>query len=162
LSFGVKLAILGKGDERFHRSFTGLSEKYKGMVSVTIGFNDPLAHRIYAGSDFFLMPSRYEPCGLSQLIALRYGSIPIARRTGGLADTIQDFHPLTSQGTGFLFSDYRPSTMTETLKRAMCVYTDRKKMKKMMADGMKMDFSWRKSAEKYIQLYTHALKKRNI
>jgi starch synthase len=162
LSFGVKLVILGRGDEVFQRSFSEVAKKYKGKVSVSIGFEETLAHRIYAGSDFFLMPSRYEPCGLGQLIALRYGCIPIARRTGGPVDTIQDYEPMTSKGTGFLFSDYTPSAMQDAVKRALCVYTDRDKLHKMVLDGMKMDFSWRKSAERYIEIYRSAIKKKAL
>lgn len=162
LSFGVKFAILGKGDEAFHRMFSEVAGKYKDKVSVTIGFDDTLAHMIYAGSDFFLMPSKYEPCGLGQLISQRYGSIPIARKTGGLLDTIQDYEPLTLKGTGFLFSDYTPSAMIDTIKRAFCVYTDRDKMNKMIVEGMKMDFSWKRSAQRYIELYNAALKKERL
>lgn len=162
LPFGVKLAILGKGDEAFHRMFSEVAGKYKDKVSVTIGFDDALAHMIYAGSDFFLMPSKYEPCGLGQLISQRYGSIPIARKTGGLLDTIQDYEPLTLKGTGFLFSDYTPSAMIDTIKRAFCVYTDRDKMNKMIVEGMKMDFSWKRSAQRYIELYNAALKKEKL
>ncbi|MEW6416843.1 MAG: glycogen synthase GlgA [Nitrospirota bacterium] len=160
LSFGVKLVILGKGDEVYHNSFSEVAKKYKGKVSVIIGFEEPLAHKIYAGSDFFLMPSRYEPCGLGQLIALRYGCIPIARRTGGPSDTIHDYEPLKSKGTGFLFSDYTPSAMQDAVKRALCVYTDEDKKHKMIIDGMNMDFSWKKSAERYIELYNAAIEKR--
>lgn len=160
LSFGVKLVVLGKGDESYHKSLSDISARYKDKVSVTIGFDERLAHRIYAGSDFFLMPSKYEPCGLGQLISERYGSIPVARNAGGLADTIQDFEPLTSRGTGFLFSDYTSPAMKDALKRAFCVYTDEGKMKRMMEEGMKMDFSWKKSALRYIELYKVALKKR--
>jgi len=162
LSSGVKLVILGKGDEIFHRSLSEIAKRYKGRVSVTIGFEEALAHRIYAGSDFFLMPSRYEPCGLGQLIALRYGCIPIARKTGGLVDTVQDYEPLTSKGTGFLFSDYTPSAMQEAVKRALCVYTDKDKFQGMLVNGMQMDFSWKKSAKRYIKLYNEIIKKRNI
>jgi starch synthase len=162
LSFGVKLAILGKGDKKFQKIFTDISEKHGGMVSVTIGFDDSLAHRIYAGADFFLMPSRYEPCGLGQLISQRYGTIPVARRTGGLADTILDYDPLKKRGTGFVFSDYTASAMQDALKRAFCVFTDREKMKKMIKDGMKMDFSWESSAERYFELYSAALKKKAV
>ena len=158
LSSGAKIAILGKGDDMFHRIFKEYSKKFKGMISVTIGFDDPLAHRIYAGSDFFLMPSRYEPCGLGQLIALRYGCIPVARRTGGLIDTIEDFEPLRLKGTGFLFSDYTPSALKDALKRAFCVYTDNDKKNKMIIAGMKSDFSWRSSARRYIELYNAAIK----
>jgi starch synthase len=130
------------------------------MISVTIGFDDPLAHRIYAGSDFFLMPSRYEPCGLGQLMALRYGCIPVARKTGGLMDTIEDFEPLRSKGTGFLFSDYTPSALKDALKRAFCVYTDNDKKNKMIIDGMKTDFSWKRSARRYMELYNAAIQKK--
>jgi starch synthase len=160
LSFGVKLVILGKGDDLFQRRFSEIAKKYKGMVSVTVGFDEALAHRIYAGSDFFLMPSRYEPCGLGQLIALRYGCVPIARKTGGSADTIQDYEDLFLRGTGFLFSDYTPSAMQDAVKRALCVYTDRDKMRKMISDGMKIDFSWQEPAAKYIELYRAAIKKK--
>jgi starch synthase len=153
LSFGVRLAILGKGDEIFQRSLSEIGEKYKSMISVTIGFDDAIAHMIYAGSDFFLMPSRYEPCGLGQLIALRYGAIPVARKTGGLLDTVQDFEPLASKGTGFLFSDYTSSAMIDALKRAFCVYTDAEKKRRMVYDGMLQDFSWKRSAGTYIALY---------
>ena len=162
LSMGVKLVILGKGDEIFHRSLSEIAKRYKGKVSVTIGFEEALAHRIYAGSDFFLMPSRYEPCGLGQLIALRYGCIPIARKTGGLVDTVQDYEPLTSKGTGFLFSDYTPSAMQEAVKRALCVYTDKDKFQGMIVNGMQMDFSWKKSAKRYIKFYNEIIKKRSI
>ncbi|MEW6067489.1 MAG: glycogen synthase GlgA [Nitrospirota bacterium] len=160
-SFGIKLVILGKGDETFQKSLSETARKYKGTISVTIGFEDKLAHMIYAGSDFFLMPSRYEPCGLGQLIALRYGSAPIARKTGGLADTTQDYNHLLSKGTGFLFSDYTPSAMQDAIKRALCVYTDKKKMHELIINGMKMDFSWNQSATRYIELYNIARKKRS-
>jgi starch synthase len=160
LSLGINLVLLGKGDEVFQRSFSEVAKRHKGRISVTIGFDEPLAHKIYAGSDFFLIPSRYEPCGLGQLIAMRYGSIPIGRRTGGLADTIQDYNPLTSKGTGFLFSDYTPSAMQDAIKRALCVYTDRNKMQRIIKNAMEMDFSWKRSAERYIELYDYAIKKK--
>ncbi len=162
LSCGVKLVVLGKGDERYHKSLSDISARYRGKVSVTIGFDEKLAHEIYAGSDFFLMPSKYEPCGLGQLISERYGSIPVARRVGGLADTIKDFEPLTSKGTGFLFSDYTSPAMQDALKRAFCVYTDDGKRKRLMEEGMKTDFSWSKSALRYIELYKVALKKERL
>ncbi|MBE0427034.1 MAG: glycogen synthase GlgA [Nitrospirae bacterium] len=162
MSFGVRLVILGKGEEVFHRNFLEIAKKYKRLVSVTIGFDEQLAHRIYAGSDLFLMPSRYEPCGLGQLISLRYATIPVARKTGGPADTIQDYNPLLLKGTGFLFSDYTPSAMMDALKRAFCVYTDMQKMKKIIINGMKKDFSWKKSAEKYVEIYKLAIKNKKI
>jgi starch synthase len=160
LSCGVRLVILGKGDESIQSALVSAAKTYKGRLSVTIGFNDTLAHRVYAGTDFFLMPSKYEPCGLGQLIAMRYGSIPVARATGGLIDTIKDYEPLTSTGTGFLFHDYSSSAMISALKRAFCVFTEKNKMKKMVNEGMKQDFSWKKSAADYIELYGNAVKKR--
>lgn len=159
VSLGINLIILGKGDEEFQIGFSQAAKKHRGRISVTIGFEEPLAHKIYAGSDFFLTPSRYEPCGLGQLISMKYGSIPVGRSTGGLADTIQDFNPLTSKGTGFLFSDYTPSALQDAMKRALCVYTDKDKLQRMILSAMKMDFSWKRSAEKYIELYKHAMEK---
>ncbi len=162
LSFGVKLVILGKGDERFQKSFREVAGKYRDNISVTVGFDEVLAHRIYAGSDYFLMPSHYEPCGLGQLIALRYGTIPVVRRTGGLADTVQDFEPLTRKGTGFLFSDFTVSAMLDALKRAFCVYTDTEKMQMMISNGMQVNFSWERSAQRYIEIYKTALRKGKV
>jgi len=160
VSLGGNLVLLGKGDESFQIGFSEAARKYKGRVSVTIGFEEPLAHKIYAGSDFFLIPSKYEPCGLGQLISMRYGCIPIGRKTGGIADTVQDYNPLASKGTGFLFFDFTPSAMQDAIKRAFCLYTDGDKMQKVIRDAMKKDFSWEKSAERYIELYDYAVKKK--
>ena len=160
VSLGINLIFLGKGDESFQTAFSDAARKYKGRVSVTIGFDDSLAHKIYAGSDFFLIPSKYEPCGLGQLISMRYGSIPIGSKTGGIADTIEDYNPLASKGTGFLFFDFTPSAMLDAIKRALCLYTDNSKMNKVVRAAMKMDFSWKKSAGRYIQLYEYAIKKK--
>jgi len=153
LSAGASLIILGKGDELFHARLSEAAKKYKGRMYLKIGFEDKLAHRIYAGSDIFLMPSRYEPCGLGQIIAMRYGTIPAARKTGGLADTILDYEPLTFKGTGFLFSDYTPSALQDCLKRALCVYVDKPRWQRLVLNTMKADFSWIRSAKKYIELY---------
>lgn len=160
LSYDVRLAVLGKGDELYHKSFLEISRRFQDKFSLTIGFDETLAHRIYAGSDFLLMPSKYEPCGLGQLISLRYGCVPVARRTGGLADTIQDYEPLSSTGTGFLFSDFTASAMQDALKRAFCVYTDNGKLTRMIREGMKSDFSWKKSARRYVELYKAAHEKK--
>jgi glycogen synthase len=116
---------------------------------VRIGF-EGLAHLIYV--DFFLMPSQYEPCGLGQLIAMRYGTVPIARKTGGLADTIQDYDHMKHTGTGFLFSDYTPYALQDAVKRAICVFTDKTNMKKMAREAIKNNFSWSRSTDKYIEL----------
>jgi len=156
VAMGAYIVILGRGDEYYQNLLLGLSEKYRGRVFVRIGYDDALAHRIYAGSDILLMPSQYEPCGLSQLIAMRYGTVPVARRTGGLADTVSDYEPLKKQGTGFLFHDYKASSLAECLKRAFCVYSDAGKWGKIILSDMGMDFSWKTSAMKYITLYQKA------
>lgn len=153
LSAGANLIILGRGDEIFHRRLSAASKKYKGRMYVKTGFEDSLAHKIYAGSDIFLMPSRYEPCGIGQLIAMRYGTIPVARRTGGLADTVLDHRPLEGEGTGFLFSDYTADALQGCLKRALCVYVNKARWKKLIRSAMKTNFSWSDSAKRYIELY---------
>lgn len=159
ISSGINLVILGKGDEEFHIRLIEAGKRYIGRVSVNISFEEALAHKIYAGSDFFLIPSRYEPCGLGQLISMRYGTIPIGRSTGGILDTIHDFDPLTLNGTGFLFFDYTPYALHDAVKRALCVYTDKDKLRKMILNAMRMDFSWRRSAERYIELYKLVIEK---
>jgi starch synthase len=156
LAMGLNLIVLGKGEDEYERLFKKTAESLKGRIFIHIGFEESLAHRIYAGSDFFLMPSQYEPCGLGQLIAMKYGTVPIARKTGGLADTVQDYDHMTYTGTGFLFSDYSPYAMQDAVKRALCVYSDKAHMKKMVSDGMKNDFSWGRSTERYLELYGRA------
>jgi len=153
LSAGANLIILGRGDEMFHRRLSSAAEKHKGRMYVKIGFEDSLAHKIYAGADIFLMPSRYEPCGIGQLIAMRYGTIPVARRTGGLADTVLNHQPLEDEGTGFLFSDYTADALQGCLKRALCVYVNKPRWKKLIRSAMKTNFSWQGSAKRYIELY---------
>lgn len=159
--FGMKvnLIVLGKGDKSYESVFRAAAKKYKGRLFVKTDFDESLSHLIYSGCDFFLMPSRYEPCGLGQLIAMRYGTIPVARKTGGLADTIQDYNHILSTGTGFLFSDFTPEALQDSVKRAICVFNDRKRMRKLVFDAMASDFSWRKSAVRYLELYIKAMEK---
>jgi starch synthase len=150
---GFQMIILGKGDEDLHRAFKRLQKKYSGQLSVTLGFDNTLAHKIYAGSDIFLMPSKYEPCGLGQLIALRYGTIPVARKTGGLADTIIEYNSLEGTGTGFLFDGYSSDEMIIKTKKAKALFDDKPSWSKVRKNAMTQNFSWRNSAEKYISLY---------
>ena len=157
---GSNLLVLGKGEEIYQTALAAKAEEHKGSVSVHVGFEEPLAHRIYAGSDFFLMPSRYEPCGIGQLIAMKYGTIPIARKTGGLADTITDYDHLAGTGTGFLFEEYASRALLSAAKRAFCVFTDRKKMQGLMRQAMTQTFSWDKAAAGYLDLYRRAVLKR--
>ena len=157
---GMQVIILGKGDEPFHKIFSGLRKKYSRQLSVTIDFDNTLAHKIYAGSDIFLMPSKYEPCGLGQLIALRYGTIPVARKTGGLVDTIAEYTPSEGTGTGFLFSDYSSDALIKTVNLANEFFSNKQHWLKIQKNAMSWNFSWPRSAEKYLQLYQKALKKK--
>ena len=157
----LQLVILGLGDEYYENLFKNLRQKYPDKVGVFIGFNAELAQKIYAGSDMFLMPSKFEPCGLGQLISLRYGTIPIVRETGGLADTIRDYNPLTKEGNGFTFKEYSSNELLKTINRSVDLYkSDKKIWLKLIEDAMNEDFSWNRSAEKYIELYKDAVKKK--
>ncbi|MGE5528103.1 MAG: glycogen synthase [Patescibacteria group bacterium] len=156
----LQLVILGTGDERYHQLFTSLHERFPAKTAVFLTFNTPLAQRIYAGSDLFLMPSRFEPCGLGQLIALRYGSVPIVRRTGGLADTVSEYRPDLGTGNGFTFGPYDGMAMYTAIVRAVSNYAHRDAWRALVARCMSMDFSWRASAQKYEDLYHRALASR--
>jgi len=156
---GAQMIIVGKGEGSLEKELLRLSRRHRGNLCVNIGFDNRLAHRIYAGSDIFLMPSRYEPCGLGQLIAMSYGTIPVARRTGGLADTITDYNPNTGTGTGFLFDEYSPKAMINSLKRAIGFYNNKRHWQRIMYNSMSKRYTWRRSAQKYLTLYRKALSK---
>jgi starch synthase len=147
---GAKFVFLGSGEKYYEEELRELSESYPGSVGVITGFNEPLAHLIYAGADFFLMPSLFEPCGLSQLISMRYGTIPVARRTGGIADTVSDED---TGRTGFLFDGYSREELVGAVKRALECYSFNESHKTVMKNAMKKDFSWKTSAGKYHRLY---------
>ena len=148
----VQLVILGDGEEEYVRLIKKAAGPKARNISFHVGFDLALARRIYAGCDMFLMPSRYEPCGLGQLIALRYGAVPVVRKTGGLADTV--FDPGDSaEPTGFTFTGYDSGELRKTLMRAIKTWQDKKKWQKIMQRGMSRDFSWQASAEKYVELY---------
>jgi len=153
------LVILGTGDPAYEGLFLQIQERYPRKVGVKIAYDNTLAHRIEAGADMFLMPSRYEPCGLNQIFSLRYGSVPIVRATGGLDDTIVDYHARTEKGTGFKFKRYRAEDLLKRIRDALSVYENRGKWKDLMLQGMKADFSWETSAKKYVALYKNALRK---
>jgi starch synthase len=139
--------------EQYSDKVKALSQVYATCVSVNIKFDNKLAHRIYAGSDFFLMPSFYEPCGLGQLISLKYGTVPIVRNTGGLADTIKEFDPRTQSGNGFLFTEYSSRALIEAISRAYRIYCNRELFKTLSQTCMEYNFSWEESAKKYKKLY---------
>ena len=159
LEMGFQLVVLGTGQEKFHILFKSLADSYKGKACFRIEFNDALAHRIEAGADLFLMPSRYEPCGLNQLISLKYGTVPVVRATGGLDDTVDNFNPAAGTGTGFKFNVAAKEEMLNTLKQALEVYRDKSLWEKLVKNGMKKDFSWKASAKEYLKLYQSLLKK---
>ncbi|MDZ7372509.1 MAG: glycogen synthase GlgA [candidate division KSB1 bacterium] len=153
LAMDVQMVLLGTGDPKYHKIFEKFAKKYPSKLSVNLRFDEPLAHLIEAGSDMFLMPSRYEPCGLNQIYSLRYGTIPIVRATGGLADTIQDFDPETGRGNGFVFQEYSAAALLDAIGRALKVYQDRTTWTKLVKNAMRQDFSWQASARKYVALY---------
>ena len=148
-SMNAQVVILGTGDPEYHRALENAAAKFPEVLSVMLGFNDPLAHKIYAGADIFLMPSRYEPCGLGQLIALRYGTIPLVFKTGGLADTI-------NANNGFVFAEYSKKALVSTVKKAVAAFSARKNWSALMQKAMHCNFSWEESAKKYSQLYEKA------
>ena len=150
----LQFVFLGSGDKRYVDLANWAAWRYHGQVGTYIGMNEPLAHRIYAGSDMFLMPSQFEPCGLSQMISLRYGTVPIVRETGGLKDSIQPYNKYTDEGNGFSFSNYNAHEMLFTIERAARYYHHDKGMwQRMVNRGMNCDFGWNVSANKYISLY---------
>ncbi len=153
IELGCNLIILGAGDEKYQKLLTALAEKYPKNLSVRIAFDNPLAHKIEAGCDMFLMPSRYEPCGLNQMYSLKYGTIPVVRATGGLDDTIIDYTQNPKDGNGFKFKGANPKDFLSALKRAVSVYKNRGDWQKLMIRAMGFDFSWKNSAQEYIELY---------
>jgi len=152
----IQVVILGTGDEKYETLLKDLAGKYPKHLAVNLKFDNTLAHLIEAGSDMFLMPSRYEPCGLNQLYSLKYGTVPIVRETGGLADTIENCNPAKGTGTGFVFKNYDSNELLNTIRFAVEVYKNKKVWAKLMQNGMLKDFSWDKSAEKYMGLYDKA------
>jgi len=161
LERGVQFVLLGTGEEKHMRFFAGLKGCQPRQVSINLAFDDAFSRRIYAGSDLFLMPSRYEPCGLGQLIALRYGSIPVVRRTGGLADTIVDPAVAPAKGNGFTFGEPTPLSLLVALDRALELYRQPQRWQAMVRRGMTQDFSWDRSAQRYIELYRQTRENRN-
>ena len=149
----IQLVVLGTGEKRYEDWFKGLAWRYPKKVSVNIYFSNELAQRIYAGADIFLMPSNYEPCGIGQLIALRYGTIPVVRQTGGLKDTVQQYNKYTQEGNGFVFNNYNAHEMMYALKRALSFYGNYEIWHKIQLNAVQSDFSWKRSAKEYEALY---------
>jgi starch synthase len=161
VAMGGRLALLGSGDAKLEAAFQSAAERHPGKIGVKIGYDEMLSHRLQGGADAILIPSRFEPCGLTQLYGLRYGCVPVAARTGGLSDTIIDANEAAlSSGvaTGFLFDGVTPDNLLRALKRALSVYADRKAWRCLQEQGMRADFSWARSGRKYAALYQRIAK----
>jgi len=147
------LVVLGNGEPRYEQFFSWLQHHHRDRVCFYRGFNNRLSHWIEAGSDLFLMPSRFEPCGLNQMYSLRYGTVPIVRRTGGLADSVQLFEPATGRGTGIVFNDFNDTALNWALNTALDLYEDKKTWNRLRRNGMAMDYSWERQGAVYVDLF---------
>jgi starch synthase len=164
MALNAQWIILGSGHKEYETIFSSLARKFPEKVSLYIGFNDELSHFIEAGADIFLMPSRFEPCGLNQIYSLKYGTVPVVRKTGGLADTVEDWDKVLLQGpetgTGFTFTEYNAGALVDAVERSIRAFHDPLVWRVIQINGMKKDYSWNISAEKYIRLYEKAVKMR--
>jgi starch synthase len=150
--------IVGTGEPRYESMWRSLAATWPQRFGVFVGFNEQRAHLVEGGADLFLMPSRYEPCGLNQMYSMRYGTVPVVRAVGGLVDTVRPFQPKNGQGTGFLFSDYRPAALWDALQQALATYRGAPRTwRRLQVNGMKKDFSWDRSAAEYVKVYKRAL-----
>jgi starch synthase len=153
---GAGFVVLGTGDRRYEEMWRRLAAAHPTVIAARIGFDERLAHLIEGGSDIFLMPSRFEPCGLNQMYSLRYGTVPVVRATGGLNDTVQDVDPETCRGTGFRFVEYTPQALLGALQRALAAFGNRPLWRRIQKAGMRQDFSWDASAQQYVDVYRRA------
>jgi starch synthase len=160
MELGVQLAVLGSGDPKYENLFSSIQDRYPGRARIHTGYDMGLAQKIYAGSDMFLMPSLFEPCGLGQLISMRYGSVPVVRETGGLKDTVKAYSEFTGEGNGFSFTNYNAHDMLHTIERAVEFYSNKDVWKTIVKQAMECDYSWDSSAVKYIEIYEEMQKGR--
>lgn len=160
LDENLAIVALGTGEAKYERMFRELAQKHPAKLAVRVAYDNTLAHKIEAGADMFLMPSRYEPCGLNQIYSLRYGTVPVVRATGGLDDTIEPFDPATGQGTGFKFQEYNGAAMLGAVRQALTAFRDAGAWRDLQTNGMAKDFSWRASAAEYARLYEAARRTR--
>lgn len=156
LSKNLQLIVLGEGESKYEEFFKKVSKKYPEKFIVFVEYNNELAHQITASSDIFLMPSKYEPCGLNQMYSLNYGSVPVVRKTGGLADTVKDVDESGDNGNGFTFNDIDSSQFLNAIERALSYFQNKEKWEKIVRVGMDENFSWKNSAEKYLDIYEKA------
>ncbi len=149
----LALAVLGSGEEKYESFFARLQSEFPGRVAFRRGYDNELAHWIEAASDLFLMPSLYEPCGLNQMYSLRYGTVPVVRATGGLADSVEPYDPATGQGTGIVFRDFTPAALEAALHTALDLHAAPDHWSRLMRNGMSRDFSWKRQGARYVELY---------
>jgi len=159
MAIDLGFVLLGTGEQKYHDLFTAIGKKYPQRAGIKIAYNNAIAHKIEAGCDLFLMPSRYEPCGLNQIYSLKYGTVPVVRATGGLDDTIVDYNESDGRGNGFKFTEYSAREFLKVMKRALKVYADKTKWARLVKNCMANDFSWEQSAQQYMELYGKALQK---
>jgi starch synthase len=160
MAMDIGFVLLGNGEQKYHDLFERIARQYPEKAGIKIAYNNSLAHKIEAGSDMFLMPSRYEPCGLNQIYSLKYATVPIVRATGGLDDTIIDYHEADGSGNGFKFTDYTAREFLHTIQRALKVFENNSAWQKLMKNCMSYDFSWKQSAAQYVELYKKAMGKK--
>jgi len=156
------VVALGSGDKPYEEMFLRLNRQFPQKIAVKIAYDNTLAHKIEAGSDMFLMPSRYEPCGLNQIYSLKYGTVPIVRATGGLDDTIEPWDPRTGKGTGFKFTEYSGEALLLTIRQALQAFRDQTAWQTLMRNGMNKDFSWNASAKEYVRIYERVRQTRTV
>jgi starch synthase len=156
------MVVLGSGDKPYEEMFQRLNKQFPNKIAIRVAFDNAIAHKIEAGADMFLMPSRYEPCGLNQIYSLKYGTVPIVRATGGLDDTIEPWDTRTGKGTGFKFTDYTGEALLATIKQALLAYQDPSSWQTLMRNGMARDFSWGASAREYGKIYERARQLRAV
>ena len=159
-SFDATWVVLGTGEPRYQDLWTRLASQHPDRIAARIGFDEELAHLIEAGADLFLMPSRFEPCGLNQMYSLRYGTVPVVHGVGGLLDTVHDFDAGDPESTGFVFHEYTPAALVAALERALSVFRDRQRWRALQAAGMRQDNSWHRSAQEYVRIYERAIRAR--
>ncbi len=163
MNLNAQWMILGSGEDKYEQMFNNLSYKFKDRVAVYIGYNNELSHLVEAAADIFLMPSLYEPCGLNQIYSLKYGAVPVVRKTGGLNDTVLDWHESKSAGedtgTGFTFNDYTGYSLFKSLSRAIETFSEKNLWEKIQRNGMKKDYSWNNAAKDYVDLYHRSKRK---
>ncbi len=162
MKMDVIFILLGTGDQKYQEMFTHIGDKYPKKTGIRIAFDNSLAHKIEAGSDMYLMPSKYEPCGLNQIYSLRYGTIPIVRATGGLDDTIVDIHADPRKGNGFKFSEYTSKALLSAIKRALEYYSHKEAWAQLTWRAMSIEYSWEKSAREYLKVYQDTMKKNMV